>query len=328
MRTAVLDELHVGGERHDIKQDVFLSDAEVMHHARVGHLDPGRPIDLAALVRGEHEDVIRGEAFRLVAEGDQLAGFGVDLRMSGECLAFQAPAEGVVVVEGLERERIEHHRRTVLLHREELAVMIENLGVGGAAAEFLDARVVGQRIAVHAEERAPRGMLRLPALCADIAAAEVNVAVLDVEHRQMTLAVEGDVVHVLRGLGVLRIGPDAIEDPAQVGRQLALDLAIVEIVLRAIDAVACAPATAERPATGAHAPRRKQHLRARRLEGTQAGDARADQRHRAHERPAVDAAPGGLAHRADRADVAHGAHRGCVRLSTAGLHAGHLGNLS
>jgi hypothetical protein len=54
-------------------------------------------------------------------------------------------------------------------------------------------------------------VLRLPALVSGIAGAVVDVPVLDAEHRDVAFAVEGDVAGVLRRLGILRIGPDAVE---------------------------------------------------------------------------------------------------------------------
>jgi hypothetical protein len=74
-------------------------------------------------------------------------------------------------------------------------------------------------------------VLCLPALGAGVAGAVIDVAVLDAKHRDVAFAVERDVAGAGGGLGILRIGPDAVEHPVQVGRQVAFDFAIEQIDL-------------------------------------------------------------------------------------------------
>ena len=58
----------------------------------VGHLDPGFVVSQFAVPVDEHDrDVVAGFAARLVTEGEQLAGFGIDLRMRGERQALSLP---------------------------------------------------------------------------------------------------------------------------------------------------------------------------------------------------------------------------------------------
>jgi hypothetical protein len=57
--------------------------------------------------------------------------------MRGVRLAAELAAKGVVIVDRLERQRVHVNRRTVLLEHQQLAVMQEQLGVGGAAAQAL-----------------------------------------------------------------------------------------------------------------------------------------------------------------------------------------------
>ncbi len=89
-------------------------------------------------------------------------------------------------------------------------------------------------IAVHAEQRAARLVLRLPPLGPRVAGAVIDMAVPDAEHRDVALAVEGDVAGVLRRLRILRIGADPVEHSIDVGRQRAFDFAIVEVDLGAV----------------------------------------------------------------------------------------------
>ncbi len=138
--------------------------------------------------------------------------------------------------------------------------MIENLRVGGAAAQTLDARVVGQGVAIHSEQRAPRRVLCLPALRSDVPAAEVHVTVLDLEHRQVAFAVESDVAGVLRRLRVLRIGSDSIEGALHIGRELAFHLAVVQVILRSVDAACDTPSGTEAAAERTASAGRKQDL--------------------------------------------------------------------
>ena len=98
----------------------------------------------------------------------------------------------------------------------------------------------------------------------------------------MALAVEGDVLAVFGGLGILRIGTDPIEGAVEVRRQPALDLAVIEIDLGAVHRQAGAAAAAEAgPLLG------EQDLGLRRG-GRQPGQGRAGaERRRAEEAPAV-----------------------------------------
>jgi hypothetical protein len=203
-------------------------------HADIGHLDPGRPVHRTFRIGGEHEHIIGRQPLGLITEGHQFTGVRIDLRMRREGLALQPTVEGVVIVHGLEGQRIERDRRAVLLHRQEALVVIENLRVRGAAAQTRDARIIGGRIAIHAEQRAARRVLRLPALRAHIAAAKVHMSVLDAEGADRALAIEGNVVGVDFRLRVLRIRADPKEDTVEVLRQGAVDFAVIEIIFRPI----------------------------------------------------------------------------------------------
>jgi hypothetical protein len=64
------------------------------------------------------------------------------------------------------------------------------------------------RVAIRAEQRFTRGFLRLVALCADVAAAVLNMPIHKTKHADVALAIERDVGQLGR---ILEIGPDAIK---------------------------------------------------------------------------------------------------------------------
>src|ERR1700728_5071504 len=111
--------------------------------------------------------------------------------------------------------------------------------VGRAAADAFDAGIIGERIAVHAEETAARGGLRFKALGARIAAFEVDVSVGDAEHADVTFAIERNVA--LHGR-ILPVGADTIECAVDTERNVTLDVAIADVAFSAEDARAAEPA--------------------------------------------------------------------------------------
>ena len=90
----------------------------------------------------EHVHVVAAEAFRFVTERDHVAGLGVDLRVRGEGLARQLAVERVDGIERLERVQVQRDRRAVFLQREQQVLVLDDVRVGGAAAQPLHARIV------------------------------------------------------------------------------------------------------------------------------------------------------------------------------------------
>ena len=227
---ALLHALDVGRHWKNKKRDVFLRNGEVVDHADVGNLDPAFPSDVAFRVGGENVDVVGGEALGFVAVGDHLAGGVIELGMSSVRKAMQTAAERVVVVHGFERERIHRHGRAIFLQREEQAMVIDDVRVGGAAADALTLGSSVKGLRYMPNNRLRRGRLGLEPLRARIAALEIDVAVLDAEHADVAFAVEGDVaLH----RGILPVGSDAIEGAVDIQRDLAVDVAVVNVALGA-----------------------------------------------------------------------------------------------
>src|SRR5690606_7703658 len=117
--------------------------------------------------------------------------------------------------------------------------------------------------------------------------AVVHMPILDAEGADMALAIKADIVLVLLGLGILRIGADAVKDAVHIVRQVAVHLAVIERVLRAVDAAAGTAAAAEGPAVLA-----EEHfgLGLCRRPPQRAGQGAGAQRHAAQDLAAVDPA--------------------------------------
>src|SRR5690606_8957163 len=105
--------------------------------------------------------------------------------------------------------------------------MRHDIGVRDRALNAFDARVVRERIAVVAEEPAPRFALREEAMRADVAMLHVDVAVREAERRDDAVAVER--VSVAAHGRKLLIGADAEEGALELARHLALDLEIEQL---------------------------------------------------------------------------------------------------
>ena len=201
-------------------------DGEVVKQPDIWDLDPGFPGQAAVPVETHDRNVVGRLAARFVAERDELARLGVDLRMRREREAPELAVERVVIVERLERFGVDDHRRAVLFQHQQLPMMENDARIRRAAAQARDACVVRVWIAVGTEQRLARRRLRLVALRADIAAAVVYVPVREAEDAEMPFAVERDVRQARR---ILEVRTDAVEAAAQVRRDPALDLAIAQV---------------------------------------------------------------------------------------------------
>jgi len=137
----------------------------------------------------------------------------------------------VGVARGFQGSRVHGHRRTVLLQRVEDAAVAHHIGVGGATIAALDALIVGEGVAVGAEQGALGLALQHEFVGADPALFEVDLAAAKAEHRDRAVAVEGDVV--TRRRGELRIRLHAIEGAVDLVRKSALDLQVQDLALEA-----------------------------------------------------------------------------------------------
>ncbi len=89
-----------------------------MHQRAVGNLEPLLVHQLAVLVRDAVGNIARCQATRLVAEEVHVPRFGIEPRVRGHRLAAQLAAI-IPLAEGLERARMNLHRTTVFLQREQ-----------------------------------------------------------------------------------------------------------------------------------------------------------------------------------------------------------------
>ena len=110
--------------------------------------------------------------------------------------------------------------------------MPDDVGVRRAGIAILGEGIARVTIAVTAEERAAVFLLHQVSLGADVAAAKVNVAVVEAEHDDHALAVDEDIVASHRR--ILAIRAAAIKDAVEIlGHFPVGDLAIVQVRLEA-----------------------------------------------------------------------------------------------
>ncbi len=150
--------------------------------------------------------------------------------MRGEGLiARQLTLEGVHRLERLECIEVERGWRTVLLQCQQQVPVLNDVGVGRAATQSLDARVIQERIAIHGHQGTARGVLRQIALRSHVAAAIVDAPVSDSEQADVPFTIEGDVARSQR---ILRIRTDRVKPAAQARGNLSVDLAIADVDFR------------------------------------------------------------------------------------------------
>lgn len=73
------------GQRGQDKYDPFVRGRHIMHHTRIGDLEPAFLEFLAILIKQEIGNVCRGITLCLVSKCDKLASMGVDFGVSSEC---------------------------------------------------------------------------------------------------------------------------------------------------------------------------------------------------------------------------------------------------
>ncbi len=221
--------------RDDREHHIVAGDAPVVEHAVIGQLEPdavGHPALGADLVVA---DVPGIEPLGGEAEGDHLAGFGVDLGMGGEGRSRQGPLEVPGAVERLQGQGIHGHGRGVFAQGQELAGEHHRVGVGQVAVHPLHRRIVGEGVAVAAEQGPAGGALRLEAVGLDIAVLQADPAVLEAEGRDRPVGVERHVV--LEPRRILVVGRHAKEGAGEILGQRALHLQVVQLHLDAAGGV-------------------------------------------------------------------------------------------
>jgi hypothetical protein len=126
--------------------------------------------------------------------------------MRGEGLGFQR-AVIIPAPDRCERFGIDLVGKAVLLGHEQAAGMPDGRGVRHRALDPLDFRVVGKRVAIFAEQGAPRGFLGLVARGFDVADREIHLAVADGEFGDHAVARKDDLILELGRVG--RVGHGA-----------------------------------------------------------------------------------------------------------------------
>ena len=212
----------------DVQHQVIRRDREVVHHAVVRDLEPFLVHQLALGIDLVIGDIVRVHAAGRVADGDHVACVRVDLGVGGEGLAGHRAAE-VLVAPRFHGRRVHHQRGAVFLQGPQLAAVQPGVGVGGAAVFALHAFIVGQRIAIGAEQGLACLVFQLPLVGLRPALAEIALTVVKVKAGDHSVAVEGDVVSQARRK--LGIGLHAKEGAIQFWRNLAFVLQVGDIRL-------------------------------------------------------------------------------------------------
>jgi len=180
-------------QRNHIQHDVNSGHGKIVQHADVGHFDLRFPDFLALRRDFERNHIVTAETGGFVAEGDHVAGHRIHFRVGGESLADELAVKGIGRYDGFQRQQVHGRRRAVFFQRQQEVLVVDDMGIGGAAAEAPDARIILRRIAVHREQQPAGLVLRQPAFVTDITGLVMHVTVLDPEHADMTFAVERNI---------------------------------------------------------------------------------------------------------------------------------------
>ena len=206
-----------------------MGERHVVDDADIGHLEAHLVAHLAGPVDGADEEIIRGEARGLVAEGHHLAGERVELRMGGEGLTLPAALE-IPGTDGLQRVRIDLVRQPVLLGHEQLAGMNHGGGVGHGAQVGMGGiayrGIIGVGIAVVAVQLVARLAILLQPVRVHEPALEIHLAALEAKAADIAVGIEDGIVGKLRR--VIPLVSGAVERPVQIRWDLAGDLAVLQ----------------------------------------------------------------------------------------------------
>ena len=228
MGFACLQALPTAGHRHHRKQRIIGRDREIMHHAIIGHLEPHVIEQLALGADFVIGHIAGQQALGGIAKAAHVARGRVGLGMGGEGLALHPPVK-IGVALRLKADRFHHQRGAVLFQRIEPPAVDIGIGVGRAADLALDAFIIGQWIAIGAEQRPPGLILQLPLVGFGPALGEIDAAVLEAEHRDHAVAVKRDVIAQQRRK--LMLGLNAIEAAVHFGRDRAAHIKVMDVRL-------------------------------------------------------------------------------------------------
>ena len=180
----------------------------------------------AVWIHFEIHDVAAEIPLGAKSEAHEIAGDGIDLAVRRAGGPRQSPVEGPVA-DGVERQRIEGYRRTVLAQREQYPVVDQHTGVGEIAIHAGDGRIIGPLVAIPTKQCTARGTLRLETVGLYIARLQLHAPVPEAEHGHHAIPIEGHVLGEQRRK--LVIGRHPIERAIDFARNLTVDLEVLQI---------------------------------------------------------------------------------------------------
>ena len=104
--------------------------------------------------------------------------------------------------------------------------MVDDMGVGRAAAEAAHTGIILGRVTVHREQQFAGIVLRHPALVAHIAGLVMHLPILETEHADMAFTIEGNIALTQGKLGV---GTNPVKSTTEARRNLTFDFAITHV---------------------------------------------------------------------------------------------------
>ena len=145
--------------------------------------------------------------------------------MGGESGRSQRPPESPLA-HRFQRVRIDLVAQPVFLGHEQPPGVPDRRGVGDRPIHSGNGRIVGKRVAITAEQCAPRSLLRLVAIGFDIADVEIHRVAANIEAGDHPVGIEGDVVFIHRRMRIVRHG--AKESAIHFRRDFSLNLQIAD----------------------------------------------------------------------------------------------------
>lgn len=183
----LLQPLEITNLRHDGEEHKVFSHSKVVNHSHNWRNEPHHLEELAIRSYSVIAHIRRPISFGLIPKANHLARLGVELGMGCERQTGKLPIKSVQA-QGLEGFWVQCVRRGVFLESEQLAVEVDDVGVGCSADFELDR--IGVLVAVLSQQ-GPLGLaFSLQLLSLDIFLLERDFAVFDPESADGAISVE------------------------------------------------------------------------------------------------------------------------------------------